>query len=194
MASTLLLEGTICRYIDDRNGARQLVALHVPGDFVDLHGYPLKRLEHDVMALGPVRVAVWQHETLHRLTGERPDLTRMLWYATLLDAAMHRMWIFRVGRLGAEGRIAHFVAELHARLQAVGLAGDGSFALPLKQIDLADACGLTNVHVNRVLRSLREQDIMTWRSGEVTIHDPVRLRRIGEFDPAYLYIDADCPD
>ncbi|MFS0770752.1 Crp/Fnr family transcriptional regulator [Sphingomonas sp. 1P08PE] len=189
--STLLLEGFICRYMDDHAGARQLVAIHVPGDFVDLHGFPLKHLEHDVAAMGPVKIAGWSHETLVRVTGTRPHLTRMLWYATLLDAAIHREWIFRLGRLGAEGRLAHLICELHARLSAVGLVRDDRFALPLKQADLAEACGLTNVHVNRVLRSIREQDIMTIRGGEVTVHDLTRLRAIAQFDPSYLYLDAE---
>ncbi len=189
-ASTLLLEGFICRYMDDHAGARQLVAIHVPGDFVDLHGFPLKWLEHDVAALGPVRVANWSHDTLVRVTEAHPHLTRMLWYATLLDAAIHREWIFRLGRLTAEGRLAHLICELQVRLQAVGLASPDRFRLPLKQADLAEACGLTNVHVNRVLRSIREQGIMIFKGGEVFIHDMQRLRSLGDFDPAYLYIDS----
>ncbi|MDP1026566.1 Crp/Fnr family transcriptional regulator [Sphingomonas sp. KR1UV-12] len=187
--STLLLDGFICRYMDDNAGARQLVAIHVPGDFVDLHGFPLQTLEHDVAAMGPVTIASWSHETLVRITEGRPHLTRMLWYATLLDAAIHREWIFRLGRLGAEGRLAHLICELYVRLEAVGLTRDGRFTLPLKQADLAEACGLTNVHINRVLRSIREQGIMTFRSGEVVVHDMARLRKLGEFEPSYLYID-----
>ncbi len=190
-SSTLLLEGFICRYMDDHAGARQLVAIHVPGDFVDLHGFPLKWLEHDVAAMGPVKIGSWMHETLVRVTDAHPHLTRMLWYATLLDAAIHREWIFRLGRLGAEGRLAHLICELYERLKAVGLAKSDRFMLPLKQADLAEACGLTNVHVNRVLRSIREQGIMTFRSGEVIIQDMHRLRALGDFDPSYLYIDPE---
>ncbi len=187
--STMLLEGFICRYMDDREGLRQLVAIHVPGDFVDLHGFPMEMLDHDVATLGPVKIASWPHAALARVMEGRPNLTRMLWFSTLLDAAMHREWIFRLGRLGAEGRVAHLMCELNTRLEMVGLAADGRFALPLKQADLAEACGLTGVHVNRVLRSLRERGLLLFRNGVVEILDRRPLAALGEFDPAYLFPD-----
>jgi CRP-like cAMP-binding protein len=187
--STMLLDGFMCRYMDDRAGYRQLVAIHVPGDFVDLHGYPMQQLDHDIATIDACRVANWSHQTLDRLTVDRPQLTRMLWFSTLLDAAMHREWIFRLGRLDAEGRVAHLMCELEVRLEMVGRAAGGRYALPLKQADLAEACGLTGVHVNRVLRSLRERGLLVFRGGEVTIVDRTKLRAIGEFDPTYLYGD-----
>ena len=187
--STYLISGYICRYMDDRDGHRQLVALHIPGDFVDLHAFPLKRLDHDVATLGPVEIGIFEHRTLSRIGEERPHLIRMLWYATLLDAAMHREWIFRLGRLGATGRVAHFFCELEARLAMVGMSDGHRFALPLTQADLAEATGLTGVHVNRTLRRLREDGLMTFRNGEVTIDDPQRLARLAEFQPDYLYGD-----
>ncbi len=185
--STLLLEGFICRYMDDREGQRQLVAVHVPGDFVDLHGFPMKYLDHDIATLGPVKVATFDHDTLTTITERFPHLTRMLWFSTLLDAAMHREWIFRLGRLGAEGRLAHLFCELNVRLEMVGLARDGMFALPMTQPDLAEACGITGVHVNRVLRSLRERGALTFKANEVRILDRKALATIGEFEPDYLY-------
>lgn len=185
--STLLLEGFICRYMDDREGHRQLVAVHVPGDFVDLHGFPMKRLDHDVATLGPAKVATFEHGTLTTITERFPHLTRMLWFSTLLDAAMHREWIFRLGRLGAEGRLAHLFCELNVRLEVVGMAKDGVFALPMTQPDLAEACGITGVHVNRVLRALRERGAMTFKNNEVRILDRKALETIAEFEPDYLY-------
>lgn len=185
--STLLLEGFICRYMDDREGQRQLVAVHVPGDFVDLHAFPMKRLDHDVATLGPVKIATFEHKTLETITERFPHLTRMLWYSTLLDAAMHREWIFRLGRLGAEGRLAHLLCELNARLEMVGLAKDGVYALAMTQPDLAEACGITGVHVNRVLRVLREREALTFKNNEVRILDRKALEAIAEFEPAYLY-------
>lgn len=185
--STLLLDGLICRYMDDRSGQRQLVSIHVPGDFVDLHGYPLERLDHDIATIGPVRVACWTHKALEEVLAPRPHLQKMLWFSTLLDAAMHREWIFRLGRLGADGRIAHLLCELDVRLEMVGLAANGRYSLPLKQADLAEACGLTGVHVNRVLRHLRERELVLFKGGEVTILNQQGLRSLAEFDPAYLY-------
>jgi len=185
--STLLLEGILCRYMDDRAGHRQLVAIHIPGDFVDLHGFPMGRLDHDIATIGPAKVAAWKHGVLEDILAPRPKLQRMLWFSTLLDAAMHREWIFRLGRLGADGRIAHLICELEERLAMVGLSSGGTYSLPLIQADLAEASGLTNVHVNRVLRSLREQELMLFRDGVVTILNRPRLRALGEFEPGYLY-------
>lgn len=185
--SLMLLDGFMCRYLDDRNGHRQLVSMHVPGDFVDLHGFPMKRLDHDVATLGLCTVAVFEHRALASLLRHHPHLTRWLWFSTLLDAAVHREWIFRLGRLGAEGRVAHFFCEMNARLEMVDLAADGRFTLPATQADLAEACGITGVHANRVLRLMRERGLATFRSGEVRILDQKRLAALAEFDPIYLY-------
>ncbi|HVF94649.1 MAG TPA: Crp/Fnr family transcriptional regulator [Sphingomonas sp.] len=188
--STFLIEGYVCRYMDDRDGHRQLVAMHVPGDFVDLHAFPMKRLDHDIASLGPVKVGQYDHKVLSGLTERMPHLTRKLWFSTLLDAAMHREWIFRLGRLGAEGRIAHFFCELFVRLKMVGLVDGSRFPLPMTQLDLGEACGLTGVHVNRTLRTLREDGLLSFRAGEVDILDFTRLARRGEFVDGYLYPDG----
>lgn len=188
---TYLIDGFMCRYMDDHEGYRQLVAIHVPGDFVDLHGYGLKRLDHDIGTLGPAKVAEVPHAAVERINQDHPNLTRLLWRATLLDAAMHREWIFRIGRLDSAGRMAHLFCELEARLAMVGLAEGGRFALPLTQPDLAEACGITGVHANRTLRSLRERGLMTFRDGVVEIPDVAALRRVADFDPGYLFCDGD---
>lgn len=188
--STLLLDGTMCRYMDDRQGMRQLVALQVPGDFVDLHAFPLKHLDHDVATITECRVAIVPHARLEEIMEKYPHLARMLWFSTLLDAAMHREWIFRLGRLDAAGRIAHFFAEINLRLELVGRSDGNSFALPITQNDLAEALGMTTVHVNRVLRALREQGVMTFRGGVVNIEDVTKLHRVAEFEPGYLYTNA----
>lgn len=185
--SAMVVEGFMGRYLDDREGHRQLVSVHVPGDFVDLHGFPLKRLDHDIAAIGPCTVAVFEHRTLAQILKDHPRLTRWLWLSTLLDGAMHREWIFRMGRLGAGGRVAHFFCELNARLEMVDLARDGRFAIPATQADVAEACGITGVHVNRVLRIMRERGLLLFRSGEVHIRDVPKLEAVAEFDRAYLY-------
>ncbi|SDC29221.1 cAMP-binding domain of CRP or a regulatory subunit of cAMP-dependent protein kinases [Sphingomonas sp. YR710] len=186
--SLLLIDGLMCRYIDNRQGHRQLVAMQVPGDFVDLHGFPLTKLDHDVATLTGATVAVIPHVALDRIVAEQPQLCRKLWFSTLLDAAMHRAWLFRVGRLDAMGRVAHFLCETEARLRAVGLSNGHRFALGLTQIDLAEICGLTNIHVNRVLRQLREKRICIFRSSVVEILDADALARRGEFSSHYLYL------
>jgi CRP-like cAMP-binding protein len=189
--STLLLKGFMSRYIDDRHGLRQLVAVHVPGDFVDLHGFPLKVLDHDVATLTAATVAIVPHDRIDEMTQDRPRFTRKLWFATLIDAAIHRAWLFRLGRLDAVGRVAHFLCETNTRLMAVGLSDGRQFELPITQSDLGEICGLSNVHVNRVMRNLREDRLCVFRSSVVEILDARRFAARGQFDPAYLYIDPE---
>ena len=181
-SSMLVTDGFVCRAATDN----QMVSLHIPGDFVDLDGFKLKRLDHDVVAIGPVKVTTYSHDALAILS-ERSRLTEAFWLSSLLDAAIHRAWIFRIGRLEGEARAAHLFCELHARLEMVGLAEDGSFGLPLTQLDLGAALSLTAVHTNRVLRALREQGLLTFRNRQVEIHDRKALAKLGNFDAAYLY-------
>lgn len=175
--STMLLDGAMCRYMDARDGLRQLVAMQVTGDFVDLHGYPLQRLDHDVGTLTDVRVALVPHARIDRILVDHPRLTRLMWRSTLLDAALHREWIFRIGRLDAAGRLAHFLLETYHRLRVVGRADGGAFELALTQQDLGEALGLTSVHVNRMLQQARRDGDLQWRVGHVRLTDPAGLAR-----------------
>jgi CRP-like cAMP-binding protein len=186
---TLLLEGIVCRYSDLADGQRQIMELHVTGDFLDLHSFLLKHLEHNVGSLTPVRVALVPHDAVRQITEDYPHLGRTLWFSTLLDAAIHREKILSVGRRAAIARIAHLMCELFLRLGVVGMAGTDRFKLPLTQADLADATGLTSIHVNRMLKQLRDDGLMTFRGGEVVIHDWGKLQRLAEFDPRYLYLE-----
>ena len=187
--STLLVSGLLSRYVDDRLGHRQFVSLHICGDLVDLHAYPMKQLDHDVAAITEAKVAIMPHAAIKAITEEDAELARKLWFATLLDAAMHREWIFRLGRLDAPGRVCHFLAETGARMQAVGAGKAERYPLPVTQADIGEACALTNVHVSRVLKSLRDAGVCTFKDGEVIVQDYAALVRRGQFDPAYLYLD-----
>lgn len=186
--SILLLEGMMCRYKDLRNGARQIAQLTVSGDFVDLHGFTLKRLDHDILTLTPCRVAIVPHDRLTAITEQHPHLTRLLWFLTNLDAAIHREWELSLGRRTAIARLAHLICELRVRLSIVGLADETGYALPLTQTELAECTGLTGVHVNRMLKELREGAFVEVKSGRVHIIDLRKLERIAEFDPCYLYL------
>ncbi len=186
---TLLLDGFVERYKDLPDGRRQILAIHVPGDFVDLHSYPLKKLEHSVAALTPIRVAFMPHASVRALTETSATLTELLWRSTLIDAAINREWIVSVGARGAAVRLAHLFCEMNVRLQRIGLSDGKRFVFPVTQIDLADATGLTAVHANRMLRQLREDGLIEFRGGEVHIPDAAALRRFAGFDPGYLFID-----
>ncbi|HEV2747915.1 MAG TPA: Crp/Fnr family transcriptional regulator [Allosphingosinicella sp.] len=186
---TLLIDGMVARYKDLADGQRQIMELHVPGDFLDLHSFLLKRLEHNVGAMTPVRLALVPHDAIRRITEQHPHLARLLWFSTLLDAAIHRERILSVGRRTALARISHLLCELYVRLRVVGLTDGLRFRLPLTQADIADACGLTAVHVNRMLRKLRDEDLLTFRGGDVVIHHWERLQRLAEFSSAFLYLE-----
>lgn len=186
--SKLLIDGFVSRQCTLLDGRRQILAIHVPGDFVDLHAFVLKYLDHDVVALTPARLANVPHDALRKLTNAEPHLARMLWFATAVDAAIHREWIASLSR-SAMARVAHLFCELRVRLEVVGLADRSGYALPLTQIDLADATSLTPVHVNRTLRQMREAGLLDFRGGRVEIGDLDGLIRIASFDPRYLYLD-----
>ncbi len=187
--STLLIDGFMCRYKDLQNGQRQITQLNVAGDFVDLHSFTLKYLDHDVMTLTPCRIGIVPHDGLRRISEQFPHLARLLWFTTNLDAAIHREWVLSLGRRSARAKLAALFSELQLRLEVVGLADDRGYDLPLTQTDVAECTGLTNVHVNRILRELREEGIVDFHGGRVTILDRDRLWRTADFDPAYLYLD-----
>lgn len=186
--STLLVDGLLGRVFYMSEGKRQIVALHVPGDFVDLHSLLLKRLDHDVVALSEVRVALVPHAVLRRLTETEPHLARMLWLLTVIDAAIHREWIGRLGHSAAV-RIAHLLCELQTRFAVVGLATPEGFPIDLTQADFGDMTGLTPVHINRTLRKLREANLAVVRDGFASIPDLAKLREFAGFDPTYLYLE-----
>lgn len=189
--SLLLLEGLMGRFVDDREGGEQMVGFHVPGDFVDLHGYPLKYLDHHLTALSPASAAVVPHRKLDEIRQQHPGLALKLWYLTMVDAAMHRQWIFRIGHLRGPGRVAHALCETNARMFVVGLSDGHRFELPMRQADLASVCGLTSMHLNRVMRELRERELVTFRNHLVEIHDLQQLVLLGQFRAEYLYLNPD---
>lgn len=186
--SVLLLEGLLCRYKDLSDGQRQITELHVPGDFADLHSFTLKRLDHNIMTITPCRVAIVPHEKLEDITERFPHLTRLYWFTTNMDAAIHREWEVSLGRRTAVSRIAALFCEMKLRLEVVGLTEGPSYEFDITQTDLAECVGLTPIHVNRTLKDLRERRLVQFRSGRVTINDWDGLATVAEFDPAYLYL------
>ena len=187
--STLLLDGVLAR-AKTIDGGRQIMELHVPGDLADLHSFLLKRLDSDIVALTPVRVATLAHTGLERVLEERPHLARVLWFLTCVDAAISREWEVSLGRRPAKARLAHLLCELHARLGAVERADPDGFDLALTQVQIGHCLGLTPVHVNRVAGQLRTDGVALLRRGRVDVLDHAALARIGQWTPDYLYFDA----
>jgi CRP-like cAMP-binding protein len=187
--SILLLDGWMARARDLRAGHRQITELHIAGDFVDLHSFTLKHLDHDVITLSPCRIAVVPHENLKTITEQHPHLTRLLWLMTNIDAAIHREWTVSIARRSALSRVAHLMCELMVRLQVVGRASQPSYDFPLSQAELSECLGLTPVHTNRTLQEMRRLGLIELVPGRVTIVDLEALKKVGEFDPMYLCLD-----
>jgi CRP-like cAMP-binding protein len=141
-----------------------------------------------VSALSDCGVLAVAHESLRLITERFPHLTRMLWLTTLVDGAINRRWLMAMGRLSAAERLAHLISELAVRLEVVGLLKDHSFELPMTQAELADVLGLSAVHVNRVVQTLRQEALISWPGRTLTILDRERLAEYGEFDPVYLHL------
>ena len=189
--SQLVISGFTTRYRVLSDGQRQITAIHVPGDFVDLHSFVLKEMDHSVGALSDCRIISFPHQGLATITERFPHLTRLLWLMTLLDSAIHREWIVAMGRRSAAGQMAHLVCELYVRLGVVGLVTNDSFTLPLTQMELADALGISAVHVNRVLQELRGENLLTWQNQVIHVLDWPRLQERAEFDPRYLHLNSE---
>ena len=187
--SLLLLEGWLARAKDLSGGERQITALHVAGDFADLHGFTLKRLDHDVLTLSKCTIAVVPHERLMKLTDKYPRLARVYWLMTNIDAAVHREWTLSLGRRTALSRMAHLFCELHVRLEIGHLTQGDSYAFPVNQRELSECLGLTVVHVNRTIQELRRRGLIELTRERLTILDRGGLERVAEFDPAYLYLE-----
>ncbi|WP_347303583.1 Crp/Fnr family transcriptional regulator [Croceibacterium sp. TMG7-5b_MA50] len=184
--STILIDGYMMRTGTD-GSRRFILGLQVPGDFVDLHGFALRRLDHDLVSAGPVKVGYVPHDRLTEVVANEPHLARILWFATLLDAAIHREWIMKLEQLTAARRVAHVFAELWYRLDQVGLGRTDSVRTPLIQADLADMCGTTAIHMNRALAQLRKEGIGELRRGTLYVQDRQQLEEFATFDPSYLY-------
>ncbi len=181
----LLVDGFACRYRSLADGRRQILSFHIAGDFIDLQGYLLERLDHGIATLTPSKIALVAHTSITELL-EHPNIARLLWRDTLIDGAMHREWIVNVGRRTAYQRVAHVLCELMTRLQAAGLSREGVCDLPITQGELADATGLSTVHVNRVIQELRRDGLITLRGRAFSALDWTGLQRAAEVDPNYL--------
>ncbi|KMO44149.1 Crp/Fnr family transcriptional regulator [Methylobacterium tarhaniae] len=185
----LLLDGWACRYQILSEGKRQIFSFHIPGDIPDLHSLHMRVMDHGVCTLSSAIVAFVPHEPLRDLTAAFPGIAAILWRDTLVDAAIFRAWMTGLGRRTASEAVAHLFCELYLKLQAMGLARDHAYRLPLTQSEIGDALGLSNVHVNRTLRELRGKDWITLQGGRLEINKWQELANSCDFDPAYLYLE-----
>lgn len=187
----LILSGWACRYKMLEDGRRQIVSLLVPGDMCDLHNDVLAKMDHSIGAVTAVRYVSVSDEALQRLSTDHPRVGRALWWQMLVNVATQREWTINIGRRSAEERIGSLLCELMLRLRAVGLSSRTAFDFPLTQNDIAEATGLTSVHVNRMMQQLRAAGLIRLSGKVLTIPDLARLQTASLFAPEYLHLDEE---
>jgi CRP-like cAMP-binding protein len=183
-----LTHGMACRYRLLPEGKRQILTFLIPGDIFDLHGFLLNAMDHSVGTLMPTRLAAISRATVFGLFDRHPRIGAALWWSALQEEAINRERIVALGRRSARGRVAYLSCELVWRQRAVGLTEDHTIRLPLTQVELADALGLTAVHVNRVLQRFRRDNLITLTRRRLTLLDVERLQKIAGCNQDYLHL------
>ena len=187
----ILAEGWACSYKLLPDGERQIVDFQIPGDFLGLRSILFRTSDHSIEAVTPIEASEVVATDIFDAFSHAPRLATAVLWAASRDEAMVVEHLVNLGRRSAEERMAHFLLELAARLKLVGLGDMTGYDCPLTQYHLADALGLSAVHVNRVLRHMREEGLVTFQKGRVVFDDFVRLKGLAGFDTAYL--DQDGP-
>lgn len=183
---SLIVDGIVGRFDQNRDGLRQITALHLPGDMANLHSVVQPRATSALQALSVATILRIPHDALRAATARRPALAEALWRDSMVDASILAQWVVNVGRRDARARIAHLLCEVATRLGAPNGQNGFRFAFAVTQFQIADATGLTSVHVNRILRSLRESGLADVRNREVRVLDWRGLIDAGDFDRNYL--------
>jgi len=187
--SCLILSGFAFRHKVTIEGARPIVSVHIPGDFVDLEGALLDIADHNVQALTRCELAFIPRAAMRALILGHPRIALAMWVDTLIDSSIFREWVVNVGRRDARSRIAHLLCEFARRLEVAGLAEEYGYQLPMTQEQIADATGLTPVHVNRVLMALARDGLIERYKRHVRIPEWESLRRVAGFSEVYLHLD-----
>lgn len=189
-AVNVVMSGWACRYRQFEDGRRQIISILLPGDCCDPHIFLLDRRDHAIGALTQVSIGRIPGTAMTELISRNPALDLAFHREALASTAIQREWTVSLGRRSGVERLAHLFCELHARLDAVGLADGTSCPMPLTQPDLADALGQTTVHINRTLQDVRAARLLSLKSRRLTLLDPEGLRRLAKFDPSYLHLRA----
>jgi CRP-like cAMP-binding protein len=190
----LVLEGLVGRYNMVRDGERQSHSFHVAGDLPDRDSLHVQTMDHSIVALSAARVAFIPHVAVLALIERRPNVAVAFWRDAIVEGAIYRQWLVNVGRRNAKQRLAHLTCEMFVKMDAVGLAEKDHFFFPVMQAQLADATGLTPVHINRTLRALRQAGLLHWKGAIVTIPNLGLLEAFADFDPKYLHLKRPPPE
>jgi CRP-like cAMP-binding protein len=190
--SCLVVEGLVGRFGQNKDGARQITCLHIPGDMADLPSVVSPKSGWGLVALTSTTVLRLPHADLGKLAAQHSGIAEAFWRDCVADGSIFSEWVVNVGRRDALARIAHLFCEMAIRCERAGQGDRYSFALPITQSDLGDATGLTNVHVNRTLKELRSRSIVALQGGRVTIHNWDELVAAADFDDAFMLLDEPC--
>jgi CRP-like cAMP-binding protein len=187
-AAVMVIEGELARYQTLYGGKRQYLSFYLAGDWPDVQGIFLERLDHSICALnGGATVAIFQHDQLRGLIGRTPSIGYAIWRETLIDAAILRAAIANNSARNGPARMAHFFCEIFYRAIRARLVHDRTTSLPMRQSQLGETLGMALVTVNRTLRGLRRTGAVEFRDGQLRISDWKILATIAEFDPEYLH-------
>jgi CRP-like cAMP-binding protein len=187
----LLISGLTCSYKMLANGRRQITAFNHPGDVPDLQSLHLEVADNSILTLTVSRIGYIRHRELEELCYAFPNIAHALWRTTLVDSAIYREWTTNLGQRDALSRMAHLFCETLVKQEAAGLGSGKSCRFPVTQADLADALGLSVVHVNRSLMELRSSGSVSFERAELIAHDWPALREQGQFEPSYLHLQMD---
>jgi len=182
----LLVDGCVFRSTVTPSGGRQIMALHIPGAILNLQNLFLPQIDHPISTLVPTTVALIAHRDIQNLLEAHPMIALRILHQTFIETAISRKWLTSVGRRTAHGSIAHFISEFIVRMRAAGRCEGNTCDFPLTQTELGDALGLSTVHVNRTVKKLRQDGLISWHHHSLTVHDWDGLNRIADFDDAYL--------
>jgi CRP-like cAMP-binding protein len=183
----VVLEGWACRYKILPSGTRQILGFLMPGDSCDLHVALLAEMDHSIQTLTPALVAKIERADMDKMLASHPKIANAMYISQLVDEGTMRSWITSMGRRTSVERVSHLLSELYIRASNIGLPVSPQFEMPLSQLILADALGMTPVHLNRVLKNLRLRGALTVVRGRVGITDPELLIQIAGFDENYLH-------
>lgn len=183
-----VLSGVLQRYTLDSEGNRQIHSFYLANDVPSLEGLHIDIMDTTLGAITTSRVAVISHADMFALFAAHPDVAALCWRQTLVQAAIFREWLSRNSQKPAHAKTAHLFCELLTRAIAADLSDGKSMALPIKQLDLADALGMSTVHVNRTIQVLRSTGLIKFSQGVLTVDDFPSLAAMAGFDPAYLHL------
>jgi CRP-like cAMP-binding protein len=189
-----VLAGLVGRFGQNREGSRQITAVHIPTDMVDLHSVVVPGASSALQALSVATILRVPHQALREVARTFPAIAEAFWRECAIDAAVLAEWVVNVGRRSARCRLAHLLCEIACRVEGSGKQVGFAVSFPATQYHLADMTGLTSVHVNRTLRDLRNENVVSLQGRMIHILDWKRLTKIGEFDPTYLHLESGAND